>query len=107
MDPIRELIESNIGSKGSYWFSPTGTQRGSSDSADVFRFSRKVGEESERLVESCLQLGSLFIQGADLVRPRGRRLLLTSGCGASGDPVEGGVGNLIGLNPRSSLDHLR
>src|SRR5437879_6084290 len=45
--------------------------------------------------------------GADLARPRGRRLLLTSGCGASGDPVEGGVGNLIGLNPRRSLNHLR
>ena len=27
VDPIRELIGSNTGSKGSYWFSPTGTPK--------------------------------------------------------------------------------
>src|SRR2546426_9730097 len=60
------LLGPTPGRKGATGFRRQAPQRGSSDSADVFRFRRKMGEEPERLVESCLQLGSLFMAEYEL-----------------------------------------
>src|SRR5260370_28731148 len=47
------------------------------------------------------------IGGADLARPPNQRDVSASArCGSSGDVVEGGIGNLIGLYLRSSVNHL-
>src|SRR5271167_4028211 len=44
---------------------------------------------------------------AVLAAPTEREGLSTSGCNASGDRVEGRVGNLVGFNLKSSLNHFR
>src|SRR6266446_160583 len=46
------------------------------------------------------------LEGADLARPQQRDLSASGRC-SSGDLVEGGIGNLIGLYLRSSVNHLR
>ncbi len=45
--------------------------------------------------------------GADLARPSERKDLPALGCYGNGDLVEGRVGNLIGFNLGSSLNHSR
>ena len=73
----------------------------------AFYFQRHSQFSSELLPEN---LAPAFCRGGEggFGRPESNKKdLSASGCDASGDLVEGRVGNLMGLNLRSSLKHFR
>src|SRR6267143_1153497 len=55
----------------------------------------------------CYSRPSSRLKGADLAHASQQRDLSASGRCSGGDLVEGGIGNLIGLYLRSSVNHLR
>src|ERR1700674_4468427 len=59
------------------------------------------------LVSSSSSLFARLVRGADRPAPSERKDLPALGCYGNGDLVEGRVGNLIGFNLGSSLNHSR